>query len=147
MSFTGCEEFTGWFTALQGADAEFRADLRRLLRAEEPDLGAVAGLVTRHDPRLGALLRDEFVELPRSTTRTVLQAWCDAVDEGRPFRLLSERPDRPVAFARRRLVRVVTDIDEEGVTVRLSHIPGRHPRSVASVRKVVAWRDAPAVAS
>ena len=147
MSFTGCEEFTGWFTALQGADAEFRTELRRLLRAEDPDLAAVADLVGRHELRLGALLREEFAELPRSTTRTVLQAWCDAVDDGLPFRLLNERPDQPVAFARRRLVRVVTDIDEEGVTVRLSHIPGRHPRTSPSVRKVAAWHDIRAVAS
>ena len=60
---------------------------------------------------------------------SILRAWRDAVESGTSFALVSERPSSPLAFARRRLVRVITDVDESGITVRLSHVPGRHPET------------------
>lgn len=132
MSWTGCEEIATWFTTRQSADPEFRGALRKLLSTDSPDLDAIAGLVGRDEPRLGALLTEEFRELPPPTTLTVLRAWRSAIDEGLQFQMISERPDAPIAFARRRLVRVVTDVDSSGVTVRLSHIPGRHPLPLAA---------------
>jgi len=127
MGHTGCEEIATWFTARQAVDLSFRWALMQELRSDHPDLKVIATLVGSREPRLGAMVRDEFEELPRPSSLAILRAWRDAIEMGIPFRLVSERPDGLIAFARRRLVRVVTDVDQSGITVRLSHVPGHHP--------------------
>lgn len=127
MSHTGCEEIAIWFTACQADDLLFRWSLVQELKRDEPDLLAIASLVGTREPRLGAMVRDEFEDLPRASSLAILRAWRDAVETKVPFRLVSERPESPIAFAKRRLVRVVTDVDQSGITVRLSHVPGHHP--------------------
>jgi hypothetical protein len=127
MTWMGCEQVAVWFSVEQASNPRMREQLRELLSVDPPDLDAVADLAVEFEPRLGALIREEFAELPRTTMMTILRAWRDAVDDGLPFQLVSERPDAPISFARRRLVRVVTEVDQLGITVRLSHIPTRHP--------------------
>jgi hypothetical protein len=127
MSWTGCEAISVWFTVEQASNPRMREQLRELLAVDPPNLDAIADLAVEFEPQLGELIRKEFAELPKTTLTTILRAWRDAVDDGVPFQLVSERPDAPISFARRRLVRVVTEVDQEGITVRLSHIPTRHP--------------------
>lgn len=127
MSHSGCEEIAIWFTVQQADDLPFRRALMTELSCADPDLRAIATLVGTREPRLGALVCDEFEDLPRPASLAILRAWRDAVDLGLPFKLVSERPDGAISYARRRLVRVVTEVDESGITVRLSHVPGHHP--------------------
>jgi hypothetical protein len=44
----------------------------------------------------------------------------------KPLRLTSLAPDRPLEAARARRVEIRITMEEDGVTVALSHIPGRH---------------------
>ena len=127
MGYTGCEEFALWFTVQQADDPPFRSALRELVEAETLDLEAVASLVERLQPRLGQLAREEFAELPRISSATILRSWLDSIELGLPFSLVSERPDGPIDYARRRCVNVAVEAHESGITVRLSHIPSRHP--------------------
>jgi len=128
MGSMGCRETVEWFTAAQAEDGEFRTELRSLLGAAELDVESVAALISVREPTLGALVAEELRELPRPATLAILRAWSDAVDLGVRFRLVSERPTAPLAFARSRRVQVVLEFDERAIAVRLSHVPGRHPR-------------------
>jgi hypothetical protein len=127
VGHAGCEELAIWFTTHQSEDLSFRWALSQELSRQEPDLQAVATIVGTREPRLGSLAREELENLPRPASLAILRAWRDAVDLELPFRLVSELPDGPISFARRRLVRVITDVDQSGITVRLSHVPGHHP--------------------
>jgi len=64
-------------------------------------------IIAQHEPAIGALVAEEFREWPRPVSMAILRAWRDAVDLGLAFRLVSARPEAPVAFARRRLVQVM----------------------------------------
>lgn len=135
MGDSGCEEIANWFTYTGSTDPGLRRELLALLRCDEPELGLVAGIAAKHEPRLAGLIREELQELPRPSLLMILRAWRDAVESNTRFSLVSERPERPLAFARRRLVRVVADVDEGGITVRLSHVPGRHPEIFRDIPK------------
>jgi hypothetical protein len=152
MGHTGCEEIALWFTSVQAGDEGFRQQLRGLLGKDEPPLAEVATFIGSHEPRLGLMVRDEFETLPRPASLAILRAWCDAVDMNVPFKLVSEGPDRPLSFARRRLVRVVTDVEQSGITVRLSHVPGHHPvwdavEATGSARPAAVARQGPCIAN
>lgn len=120
MGVTGCEEVAWWLTAQQADDPVFRVAMRELVAADPLDLDAVASLVATLEPRLGELVREEFADLPRISSATVLRSWLEAVKSELPFKLISERPESPMDFARRRCISVSTEVDDWGITVRLS---------------------------
>jgi hypothetical protein len=127
MTVSGCAAISDWFTQFQAAEPEFRIELRALVEAPDLRLDAIAELIGRHEPEFGETLRQEFTELPRYVPWAIFRAWLDATDAGVPFRLVSIPPDQPIEDARRRRIRLATDIEEEGIIVRLSHVPGHHP--------------------
>lgn len=66
----------------------------------------------------------------------ILQAWLLAEGAGKRLTLTSARPERPVEAARNRRIEMSIAIEEDGVTVALAHVPGRHAtwsRPVAAV--------------
>jgi len=128
MGSMGCRETVEWFTVAQAEDEEFRTQLRSLWRAAELDFESMAALISAREPSIGALVAEELSALPREAILAMLRAWSDAVDRGVRFRLVSEPPAAPLAFARNRRVQVVLEFEEEAIAVRLSHVPHRHPR-------------------
>jgi hypothetical protein len=104
-----------------GAD-EARRLLARGARTEE-----FLDLFVRHAaPETAAIARMEFAELPESTIALIVQAWAMAESAGKPLTLASVPPARPLEAARNRRVELAISMDESGVRVALSHIPGRH---------------------
>ncbi len=86
----------------------------------------VEALASHCDANTAGLLREEMRELPVNLVETIVNAWVLAAAAGRTFRLQSVPPTEPLAFARSRRVRLAVDVEDDGVVVSLSHIPGRH---------------------
>lgn len=120
-----CRTITGIVTAhlrsKEGAE-EIRELMARGASAEEIS-GVFADLC---DGRTAVTLREEFEELPRNFVYTFLMAWSLAASEGRPFTLASAPPARPMEYARRGRVSYEIVHDEDGVTMYVSHVHGRH---------------------
>ena len=127
MTLSGCRRFAVWFSDYQAASPHFRRDLRALVEAPRLNLPAVADLFGQHDAEFGELLRSEFNELPSYVPWAVLRAWLDAMDSGVDFEMESVAPETPIEDARRRRVRVTTNLEADRVVVSLSHVPSRHP--------------------
>lgn len=113
MGSSGCRETVEWFTATQAEDEGFRAHLRSLLRADEPDLDGVAELIRVKQPAIGALVTAEVNDLPRQAILAMLRAWSDAIDLGLMFRLVSEPPAAALQFARNHRVQLVIEFEEQ----------------------------------
>ncbi|MFN8639920.1 MAG: hypothetical protein U0360_10830 [Dehalococcoidia bacterium] len=94
-------------------------------------------MFVRHaNPTQAAQARAEMAELPDTTIMMIAQAWLLAESAGKPLTLTSVAPERPIEAARNRRVDLAVSMDEGGVRVALSHIPGRHAtwfRSPAAV--------------
>ena len=88
------------------------------------------------DEQQSQLLRLEMAELPPIVVSTILDAWVMAETAGKELRLESVPPSRPLEFARSRRVAVAVALDETGVTVSLSHVPGRHAEWYGGSRQV-----------
>jgi hypothetical protein len=117
-----------------GGSNEVRTLLARGARPEE----FVEMFVRRARPAQAAVAKFEFAELPESTLMLIVQAWVLADAAGKPLSLVSVPPARPLDAARTRRVELAVSMDESGVRVALSHIPGRHaswyrPTAVTSV--------------
>ena len=125
MAFTSCNMIALRVTAELGADDGVGAARRLLARGAEP-AEFIEELARRCEPELAEVLREEFKELPRTLVETVIHSWLLAESAGKPFTLESRVPDRPLEFARRSRVRFTVDVQDDGVTVSLSHVPGRH---------------------
>ena len=125
MSATECEDVVGWLTALFALDP-VKEQLRglRVANATSPEfIDAIASMAG--PDRKETILR-EFAELPEMTVTTILDAWAMADRAGKSFAVKSVRPDRPIAFAHSRRVRLTVDAEDDGVRVLLSHVPNRH---------------------
>ena len=114
---------------------EVRKLLARGARPEE----FVEMFVRHARPEQGEIAKFEFAELPESTIMMIVQAWLLAEGAGKPLSLVSVAPMRPLEAARKRRVELAISMDESGVRVALSHIPGRHatwyrPTTAAAVR-------------
>ena len=84
-------------------------------------------MFVRHaSPEQAAVARAELAELPESTVMMIAQAWVLAESAGKPLSLTSVPPTRPLEAARNRRVDLGISVDESGVRLTLSHIPGRH---------------------
>lgn len=103
------------------------ANEARHLLAAGADLAAFADAFAKHaPPEQAERLRAEIAELPSNTVMMIVQAWLLAESAGKPLTLRSVRPERPVEAARARRVELSIAMEETGVSVSLSHIPGRH---------------------
>jgi hypothetical protein len=103
------------------------SDEARRLLARGASTEEFLELFVRHaSPAQAAIARLEFAELPESTITMIVQAWAMAEASGKPLSLASVPPARPLEAARNRRVELAISMDESGVRVALSHIPGRH---------------------
>jgi hypothetical protein len=101
-------------------------EARRLL-ARGASTQEFLDMFIRHTrPDVAEVARMEFAELPESTIMLIVQAWVMAESAGKPLSLASVPPARPLEAARNLRVELAISMDEGGVRVALSHIPGRH---------------------
>ena len=105
---------------------EGAAEARRLIESGASTAEVVEAFIRLADPAEIGGLREEMRELPETTVSTILGAWMLASAANKPLRLQSVAPDRPLEAARARRVEIRIMMEEDGVTVALSHIPGRH---------------------
>jgi hypothetical protein len=77
-------------------------------------------------PAIAATMREEFSVLPALTVTALVEAWLLADAGGKSFQFASVAPGEPITFARRRRVRLTVDVEEDRVTLALSHVPSRH---------------------
>ena len=68
----------------------------------------------------------EFNQLPRTTITQVLDTWTMAAKAGKTWEVSSEEPERIMEFARTKKVRLVTETDDAGIRLVLSHVATRH---------------------
>jgi hypothetical protein len=125
MSWIGCEETTWWLTRALN-DPEVCARLRELrVRGASPAEYAEA-LTSMLDNDAAQVARAELTELPSLTSSALIEAWAMADVAGKDFKIVSERPARPLEYARKRQVSLAVHTDVDGVTVAISHVAGRH---------------------
>jgi len=126
MTWTGCEETTWWLTwALRQETTQCR--LADAIAAAEPTDRIIEHIIADLEPAIAGRVRTELTELPEATVFGILGAWKQAFEADRPFELASARPVGMMDAARRRSVRLVVDVHEDGVRAELSHIGTRHP--------------------
>jgi hypothetical protein len=130
MTWTGCEEFLWWFCKKQASDPEFRERLREAMASPVDPLRAFVRLVKDTDATMAPIAEQEIGDLPDLAVSTMLKAWLEAVSRGKAFEAHSEPPQRVIEFARRRMVRITVDEDQDSIQVRLAHVPNHHPRRV-----------------
>jgi hypothetical protein len=137
MSWSGCEESTWWITwALR--QEETHAAVAAALRDGEPVTRVIQHLVGGLEPRIAGTVREELEALPGATVLAIIEAWRLADLGCKPFELSSARPERPLEAARKRRVRLVVDVDEDGVRAEISHVVTRHPTWQVSASAVQA---------
>ena len=119
--FAVMEEATEVLSSPEGA-----AEARRLVAAGAPVSEIVDAFARLADPTQIEQLRAEMLELPETTVSAIVSAWLLADTAGKPLWLTSVPPARPLEAARAQRAEINTSMDEAGVTVALSHIPGRH---------------------
>jgi hypothetical protein len=105
----------------EGAD-----EARRLIESGASTAEVIEAFARLADPAQIGGLREEMQELPETIVSSILGAWMLASAAHKPLRLTSVTPERPLEAARARRVEIGITIEEDGVTVALSHIPGRH---------------------
>lgn len=102
-------------------------DEARALLARGASVEELLDMFVRHaSPAQAVIARAEFAELPETTIAMIAQAWVLAEASGKPLHLESVPPTRPLESARARRVDLAISMDESGIRVALSHIPGRH---------------------
>ena len=105
---------------------DVQIELRRL-RSQHAGPRQYLDLITSHaDPDAAAGIRAEFDELPASTMMAFVEGWALADASGMPFEIASERPARPIEFAKARRVTVAIEAEEHLVRVVVSHVASRH---------------------
>jgi hypothetical protein len=126
MTWSGCEESTWWLTwALKQDVTSMR--VAASLEAHEPIAIVIDHLVAELDDRVALTVRQELEALPSATVLSIVEAWRLASLGSKPFELTSSRPASPLDAARRRSVRLVVDVAEDGVRAEISHVASRHP--------------------
>jgi len=121
----GCKDITEAATDMLSTEGGNATALELLARGAAPE-EFIDALASQCDVATAMLLREEMVELPTNLVETIMGAWAMAASAGKTFRLQSVVPREPLEFARSRRVRLAVDVENDGVVVSLSHIPGRH---------------------
>jgi len=124
LSLSGCASLTE--TATQVLRSSGAGEARRLFESGSRPADYVQALARFCDPETRDLLLEEFGELPATLVDTVIGAWLLAERSEKAFTLRSSAPERPLDFARSRRTRFTIDVEDDGVVVTLSHVPGRH---------------------
>lgn len=126
MTWTGCDETAYWITrALEESEVCSRVRTQMSNGAGAPEL--VRAIALDLPDRIKERVERELGELPAAAVLGILAAWQTADASQMPFLFESVKPEAPLDLARRRSVRVVIDVNEDGVRAGLSHIPSRHP--------------------
>lgn len=133
MGMSSCAAVALHVTTVAGSD-EQREALTHALAASSSLEHVVDAFLAMCPVEMAELVREELAELPAHTVSTIVNAWIAAETAGKTFELRSAAPDTPLAFARDRRVRIAVDMDNRGVVVSLSHIPGRHADWYAPTR-------------
>lgn len=132
-----CRHITGVVTAHLNSPVgaeQMRAMMDRGATPEEiTEAFAAVGSITE-----ALLMRAEFAELPADFVPTFMNAWRIAEAGGRKFTLASQPPAQPLNYAHRGMVSYSIEHDNEGVTMYVSHVHGRHaewykPAALAAV--------------
>jgi hypothetical protein len=125
MSVTECEEAALALMFIY-QDETAREAMRELrLRHAEP-AEYVEALASFANPEVAPTIRREFLELPALTISVIMEAWHLADSNGKPFEVVSVRPERAIEFARTRRVRVAVEAESDVARVLISHVPTRH---------------------
>ena len=139
MSVPACSRITNHVTQISD-DSEFKRRMRELAgRAYTSQ--EVTDLLCEFLPyEVATDLREEYHVLPSVMADMIVDSWKMADEAGMPWSFQSLPPAEPIAFARKRRVRFVVDVDEEGVTLGVAHIAGRkaewyQPASVAATAR------------
>jgi hypothetical protein len=125
MTWVACIDTVWWLTNAV-KDSTVKAKLRDLHAAHASADEYIEAIVSIMEPEVAAVATRELRELPALTTRTFVEAWAMADAAGKDFAVFSERPEKPIAFARDRRVSLLLDMDNDGVKVTISHISKRH---------------------
>ena len=125
MSQSACIE-SGWYLSKAFEDPRVQERVRALRAANAEAEEIVETLASFAPEGVAENLRLEFRELPSITLTCIIDAWAMADRAGRRFSVESVRPEKPLAFARNRRVRVAIEADEDAVRVVLSHVASRH---------------------
>jgi hypothetical protein len=125
MSWVGCEETT--FTLTKSfSDPDVCTRIRELRAAGASAADYEAALLAPMPPEVAEQAIAELREMPSLTLMALVDAWSMADSAGKAFRVVSERPNRPLEYARKQQVTLAFHSDRDGVTVGVSHVAGRH---------------------
>lgn len=102
------------------------AEFRALMEQNASAMTIAEAFAAHCEPAEAELMMAEFAELPRSFVGTFMDAWLMAADGGRRFELASRPPTMPLDSARRGAVSFSIEHDQQGVTMYVSHVHGRH---------------------
>jgi len=123
MSHGVCEKLS----AIAADDMKQHGESYLALLQQGAAPGAFLDLIAQQcPPALAAQLYDEFEELPLEMVMTIVRGWALTSQLGLAFDIQSVAPTSPLDFARRRNTRLTMDMDNDGVTFGISHVPGRH---------------------
>ena len=125
LANVACEEVGWWFTTAFD-EPEIKERMRELVREGAPMTAVVAELIDMAPVSVAPRIAMEFEELPTITLSTIVAAWAMADAAGKPFEVKSVRPEAPRDFARKRMVRVAIEAEEDMVRVVVSHVASRH---------------------
>jgi hypothetical protein len=125
MGAIGCRP-TGLALTEMLAAPEVRKTMRALRASGATRDEYVEAIIGFADPDVAATIREEFGVLPGLTVSIIVDAWALADAAGKRFEVTSVPPDEPIRFARNRRVRITVDVEDEIVTVALSHVATRH---------------------
>lgn len=125
MSASGCIPTTMCVTELLSMP-EVQESWLRLRDAHAPAAEFVTAMCSFAPADIAATMLDEFQVLPSVTVTSLVDAWALAHASRKHFEFVSLKPEEPLAFARHRRVRLTVEVDEDRVTLFLSHIPTRH---------------------
>lgn len=123
MSHGACEQISS--IAVDDMMANGASYLALMQQGAAP--GAFLDLIAQQcPPALAETLFEEFTELPLEMVNTIFRHWAMAQQQGIGFEIHSVRPDSPLEFARRRMTRLALNMSDDGISVEISHVPGRH---------------------
>lgn len=125
MSVSECEEAALALMFIYENESA-RKTMRELRAGNAEPAEYVEALASFAHPDVAPTIRREFLELPSLTISVIMEAWHLADSNGKPFEVVSVRPERAIEFARTRRVRVAVEAEADVARVLISHIPTRH---------------------
>lgn len=140
MSIPHCSRITNHVTQIS-TDAEFQARMRELAGRAYTSAEVTDLLCDFLPYEVATELRAEYHELPSIMAEMIVGSWKMADEAAMPWTFQSMVPAEPIAFARKRRVQFLVDVDEEGVTLSVAHIAGRKAEWYQPVPVAATARD------